>query len=108
MSVAIFPQESKTKTTHPLQLIYSDVMSFIKTPTSSGSRYVLSVVDDFSRYVTVYLVEFKSKEFSKLIECRSERSNSVDFVVRSYVLTMTVTTKTRGCFVLQEERHHSS
>ena len=108
MSVASFPQDSKTNTTQPLQLIYSDVVRFIKTPTSSGSRYVLSVVDDFSRYVTVYLVEFKSKEFSKLIECRSERINSVDFVVRSYVLTMAVNTKTRGCFVLQEERHHSS
>ena len=41
MSVASFPQESKTKTTQPLQIIHSDVMRLMKTPTPGESRCVL-------------------------------------------------------------------
>lgn len=72
LCVASFPQESKTKTTQPLQLIHSDVMGPMKNPTPGGSRYVLSLVDDFSRLVTVYFLKSKSEVLSKFIEFRTE------------------------------------
>ena len=45
----------------PLDLIHSDLMSF-PTP-FSGARYVLTVIDDFSRCTWMYFLKYKSDVF---------------------------------------------
>ncbi len=46
-------EESKFKAKKPLELIHSDVFGPIKQPSIGGMKYMVSFIDDFSRYVWV-------------------------------------------------------
>ena len=50
-TIAHFPSRSLSKTTKVLQLVHTDVMGFMKTESKGGARYVLTFVDDYSKYV---------------------------------------------------------
>lgn len=58
-----FP-DSSIKTTRPFQLIHIDIWGPYHTPTSSGSKYFLVIVDDFSRATWTHLLGSKSNAFS--------------------------------------------
>nr|DAD37292.1 TPA_asm: hypothetical protein HUJ06_007933 [Nelumbo nucifera] len=76
-------QKSMNRASSMFQLIHSDLMGPTSTPSYSGLRYMMVVVDDFSRYSWVYFLENKSevlthftqfkmmvkKEFSSVIKC---------------------------------------
>lgn len=44
----------KTKTKTTLELVHSDVMGPMRTKSQESSRYMVSVIDDYSRYVKAY------------------------------------------------------
>ncbi|GMG18092.1 unnamed protein product [Phytophthora fragariaefolia] len=67
-TVAAFPSRSGTKTSRVLELVHTDVMGPMKTPSKGGAKYVLTFVDDFSRYVVAYFLKKKSEVASKLKE----------------------------------------
>ena len=46
-----------------LDLIHSDLIRPIPTPSYGNSRYVLTFIDDFSRYCWVYFLKLKSEVF---------------------------------------------
>ena len=75
MTVASFPSVSTTKTSRVLELIHTDVMGPMKTVSGGGSRYVLSFVDDFSKFVTVYFLKHKSQVTTKFIEYKAMMEN---------------------------------
>lgn len=75
MTVAPFPKESQTKTTRPLELIHTDVVGPMRTKSAGGSRYVLTFVDDFSKFVKVYFFRNKSQVYTKFIEYKREMEN---------------------------------
>ncbi|KAG7553171.1 Reverse transcriptase RNA-dependent DNA polymerase [Arabidopsis thaliana x Arabidopsis arenosa] len=52
---------SINKTTEIFQLIHCDVWGPYRTPSSSGARYFLTIVDDFSRGVWLFLMTAKSE-----------------------------------------------
>ncbi|GMF26888.1 unnamed protein product [Phytophthora lilii] len=52
---------SQVKTQSLLELVHSDVMGPMIPKSKGGSRYVVTIIDDFSRYVSVYLLKAKSK-----------------------------------------------
>jgi transposase InsO family protein len=56
-----FPKVSTTKTKSMLDLVHSDLCGPMETQTPSGKRYVLTLIDDFSRYCTMYLLAKKSE-----------------------------------------------
>nr|XP_016507541.1 PREDICTED: uncharacterized protein LOC107825227 [Nicotiana tabacum] len=60
-----FP-DSSIHTFKPFQLIHVDIWGSYHTPTYSGSRYFLTIVDDFSRSTWNHLLESKSNAFSLL------------------------------------------
>ncbi|KAG2773013.1 Copia protein [Phytophthora cactorum] len=60
-SVAHFPSRSMTKSTKLLQLVHTDVMGPMKTKSKGGARYVLTFVDDYSKYVVAYFISKKSE-----------------------------------------------
>ncbi|XP_019238625.1 PREDICTED: uncharacterized protein LOC109218705 [Nicotiana attenuata] len=60
-----FP-DSSISTTKPFQLIHIDTWGPYHTPTSSCSRYFLTIVDDFSRATWTHLLGSKSNAFSML------------------------------------------
>ena len=45
------------RTTRPLNLLHMDLMGPIRIEGKAGKRYVLMVVDDFSRYFVHFLKE---------------------------------------------------
>ncbi|GMF29760.1 unnamed protein product [Phytophthora fragariaefolia] len=65
-TVAAFPSRSRTKTSRVLELVHTDVMGPMKTLSKGGAKYVLTLVDDHSRYVVAYFMKKKSEVASKL------------------------------------------
>ena len=49
-----------------LELIHSDLMGLFPEPSISKARYVLSFIDDYSRYTWVYFLKYKSEVFENL------------------------------------------
>lgn len=49
-----FPKKSFNKTEESLNLVHTDVCGSMQTRTSGNKRYVLTLIDDYSKY-TVYL-----------------------------------------------------
>jgi transposase InsO family protein len=61
----------RTYTQHATQvneLVYTDIKGPVEVPTFSGKRYVLVFVDDFSGFVTTYLLAHKSEALTRFKE----------------------------------------
>lgn len=69
-----YPQQSQKKTTQPLELIHTDLCGPMKNITPGGNKYFLTLIDDYSRYVVLYLLSSKDeakgciKNFVRLVE----------------------------------------
>ncbi|CAH9124860.1 unnamed protein product, partial [Cuscuta epithymum] len=62
-----FPK-STSKTTRRFELIHCDIWGGYRYDSTSGARYFLSIVDDFTRGVWVYLLRNKSEVCQKLLQ----------------------------------------
>jgi hypothetical protein len=51
----------------PLLLVHNNVMGLFPYPSLSKAKYVLTFIDDWSRYTWVYFLKFKSKFFERLL-----------------------------------------
>ncbi|XP_075083125.1 uncharacterized protein LOC142166962 [Nicotiana tabacum] len=60
-----FP-DSSIQSTHSFQLIHIDTWSSYSTPTHSGFKYFLTIVDDYTRATWTYLMGAKSNAFDLL------------------------------------------
>ncbi|OWY90659.1 Rve-domain-containing hypothetical protein [Phytophthora megakarya] len=74
-TVAVFPERSLSKSSRVLQLVHTDVMGPMRTLSKGGARYVLSFVDDYSRYVVAYFLKNKSEVVAKLSEFKAFYEN---------------------------------
>lgn len=63
------------RATHPLQIIHTDLCGSIEPPTCYGEKYFLTVVDDFTHFVQVYLLKTKNVAEDKLMQCIQENEN---------------------------------
>lgn len=63
---------SSTRTTKRLELVHSDLCGPIKTPSLGGARYFLTFVDDYSRFVWVYMLKFKDEAVDMFKSWHSE------------------------------------
>lgn len=63
-----FPYKSENRARAVLDLIHSDVCGPMQTVTPSGKRYVLTFIDDYSRYTKIYLLRCKSEVTEKFKE----------------------------------------
>ena len=59
------PYKSVVRNTELLELIYSDLCEFEGILNHEGNRYIITFIDDFSKYTTVYLLKTKSDAFEK-------------------------------------------
>lgn len=66
----------------PLQLVYLDVCGPLPVSSQGGGRYILSVIDDFSRFVTIYILKTKDEAFDvfKNYHKRMERLTKQELV----------------------------
>jgi hypothetical protein len=60
--------KSKSTTSKPLELIHSDVTGPFRITAFGGYRFVVSFIDDYSRYQRTYLMRYKSEVLDKFKE----------------------------------------
>ena len=63
-----FPKKSVSKSSKPLDLIHSDVCGPLSVSSMGGSRYFMTLIDDYSKYHTVYALKRKDEAFAKFKE----------------------------------------
>ena len=59
------PHKSVVRNTELLELIHPDLCEFEGILTRGGNRYIITFIDDFLKYTTVYLLKDKSDAFEK-------------------------------------------
>ena len=75
-------EESKFKAKEPLELIHSDVFGPVKQPSIGENRYMVTFIDDFSRYVWVYFMKNKSDTLAKFKEFKKSAEAEIGKDVR--------------------------
>lgn len=63
-----FPKVADKSSKHPLDLIHSDVCGPMQTSTPSGKRFMVTFIDDYTRYTRIYLIDHKSEVADKFKE----------------------------------------
>lgn len=61
-----FPKKSNNISKQALDLIHTDVCGPMQTHTRNGKRYILTFIDDYSRYTVIYYLREKSEVFEKM------------------------------------------
>lgn len=61
-----FPKESSSKTDEILDLIHTDVCGPMQTATPGGKRYIITIIDDYSRFTVIKLLSHKSEAESAI------------------------------------------
>ncbi|CAN0905200.1 Retrovirus-related Pol polyprotein from transposon TNT 1-94 [Linum grandiflorum] len=56
-----FPKKSNWRATHKLELVHADLCGPITPTSNGGKRYILTIIDDFSRKLWVYFLVAKSE-----------------------------------------------
>ena len=70
-----FPPHSERMTSEPLELIHSDVCGKLSTKSLGGAEYFVTLTDDKTRYVCVYVIKKKSDVFRVFSEWKTEAEN---------------------------------
>ena len=66
-----------------LGMIHSDINGLILTTYMNVSRYVLTFIDDFSRYTSVFFIKKKSEVLEKIIELKALVKNDSGRKIKS-------------------------
>ena len=75
-------EDFKYRAKEPLDLVHSDVFGPIKQPSISSFWYMITSIDDFSRYVLVYFIKEKYEALSKFKEFKKTIEKEVDQKIR--------------------------
>ena len=81
-----FPQQSVRKSTQPLDLIHTDLCGPMSNASAGGRKYFLTLIDDYSRYLVLYLLRDKSqakdciKSYVRMVENKFGRK---PWIIRS-------------------------
>jgi transposase InsO family protein len=78
-----YPEASLHRAKQPLDLIHSDVCGPMKTLTPGKNKYMVTFIDDFSRYTTCYLIQTKDEVPDKFREFIAEVSNKFQRKVKT-------------------------
>ena len=71
-------EDSEYRAEESLELIHLDVFGPVKQPSISGFRYMITFIDDFSRYMWVYFMKKKSEALRKFKEFKEMVEKEVD------------------------------
>ena len=76
------PDTQTSATSRPLELLHLDLMGPTRTKFLGGKRYIMVMVDDFTRYIWVILLRSKSNALEHIealcIRLQNEKSLKVD------------------------------
>lgn len=74
-------EKSDFQARQTLELIHSDVFGPVKQPSVKGLRYMVTFIDDYSRFVWVYFLKEKTEVFQKFKEFKEEAEKDLKHVV---------------------------
>ncbi|WVZ12209.1 hypothetical protein V8G54_016739 [Vigna mungo] len=69
--------KGKHSTQRPFEYVHADLWGPARTLTHGGGAYFLSIIDDFSRRVWIYVLKNKSKTFQKFKEWHTQIENQL-------------------------------
>ena len=78
-----FPDRGK-RAKKPLALVHSDVCGKMSTQSLSGGLYFLSFIDDYTRFVWVYILKTKDQVFQKFLEWKALVENGSGRKVKTF------------------------
>lgn len=73
-----FPKKSPSRSDGPLELIHTDVCGKMSVPSLSGNYYFITFIDDFTRYVWVYVMQTKDQVYNIFKEWKTLIENQLD------------------------------
>ncbi|KXJ68687.1 hypothetical protein RP20_CCG002152 [Aedes albopictus] len=66
--LAVIPKVAERKSKQVLDLVHTDLCEPMRTTTPGGKRFLMTMIDDFSRYTVVYLLRRKSEAAGRIKE----------------------------------------
>ena len=51
-----FPKQSERKTNAVMDIVHTDICGPMRNATLGGKRYLLTFIDDYSRYTVIYML----------------------------------------------------
>lgn len=75
-------QSSETRAKDLLEIVHSDVCGPMNTVSSGGAKYMLTFIDDKSRYIFVYFIQRKDEVLDKFKEFKSMVERQVGHKVK--------------------------
>ena len=69
------PHKSVVRNTELLELIHFDLCEFEGILARGGNKYIITFIDNFSKYTTIYLLKNKSDAFEKFQDFLKEVEN---------------------------------
>ena len=91
-----FPKATSYRASKALELVHGDLCGPITPSTSAGNRYILVLIDDFSRYMWIALLKEKSEAFTKFKTFKSLVEQETKMQIQTF------RTDRRGEFVSRE------
>ena len=79
-----FPKKSIQKSSKPLELVHSDVCGPLHIESVGGSRYFVSFIDDYSRYVTVYAMKTKDEALDRFVDFALAAENKFGMRMKNF------------------------
>ena len=76
-----FTGSNGIKTRRSLELIHSDVCGPMQNESLVGSRYLVSFIDDYTRFATVYFMREKSEVFEKFKVFEAQATNQTGHAI---------------------------
>lgn len=79
-----FPKKSERKSSHPLELVHSDVCGKIENKSLGNAEYFVTFTDDASRYVWMYVLKKKSEVFEIFKNWKALVENETGYKLKTY------------------------
>ena len=77
-----FPKMSNWRADEPLELVHVDLCGPITPETAGGSKYFMLLVDDCTRWMTVYTLKTKDQASEVFAKFKAEAENSVGYKMK--------------------------
>lgn len=79
-----FPKHSNSRSSNILDLVHTDLCGPVIPSTNAGKSYVMTMVDDYSRYTKIYLLSAKSDAKHCFKQYVAEMENKFEKRLKSY------------------------
>ncbi len=80
----LIPKKSHSRSTKLLELVHSDVNGPLEVPSLGGSRYFVTFIDDYSRWISLYTMKAKSETFDCFKRCHAMAERHTGSKIESF------------------------